>query len=725
MKRRLRLPIGLGVALVLTATVPAFATTTANPTPFATEVSADSTENKISAVWQQDKTEEHMDQWYISLTDNSDDPDSQIPFTGSGAYEVNGKTYFLKDGYLQTGAQKIESTSNETENTGSDTENDIAGLEEVLTPAESLIKGKTYYFSAEGTDPSRDDLGSLVTGENQWISLKENSQTKWFYVSETGEVDTSKTGYIEIDGSFYYLEEDGTAKTGEVEVNGVKYYFEKAAGGKRAMVTGWQILDGRLIYFNSNCEVANSGTNGWLNKFDHWYWFKDGVMQTGWQKIKNIWYYMDKNTGIMQTGWFSDGKATYYANSNGAMQTGWIKLNNIWYYLDPSGALQTGFYTVKDVRYFADENGAMKTGWQKIQDAWYYFNTNGAMQTGWIKLKNLWYYLDPSSGAMKTDWQKISGSWYYLDPVKGDMKIGWIKIKDTWYYLYSNGVMAANKWVGDYYLLGNGAMATNQWIGKYYVGEDGKWIPNYDPEITGGKWVKIGNTWYYEKKDGTYICNKWKKIDGLWYYFKPDGAMVTGWQYIGDYKYYFASSGKLMQDLDGILAKQSEYQITVNRQKCQVMVYAKDNATGKFNVPVKTFVCSVGMPDTPTPTGTYYTPEKMRWHTLMGPSYGQYCTRITPANQGILFHSVASPQPNNNCLPAAEYNKLGQPASHGCVRLCVRDAKWIYDNCNLNTKVTISDSEATPFDKPESTKIPLSQTWDPTDPNPPSNKNYL
>ena len=26
-------------------------------------------------------------------------------------------------------------------------------------------------------------------------------------------------------------------------------------------------------------------------------------------------------------------------------------------------------------------------------------------------------------------------------------------------------------------------------------------------------------------------------------------------------------------------------------------------------------------------------------------------------------------------LSAAEYNKLGSPASHGCVRLCVRDAK--------------------------------------------------
>ena len=59
---------------------------------------------------------------------------------------------------------------------------------------------------------------------------------------------------------------------------------------------------------------------------------------------------------------------------------------------------------------------------------------------------------------------------------------------------------------------------------------------------------------------------------------------------------------------------------------------------------------------------------------------------------------------------------LGQPASHGCVRLCVRDAKWIYDNCAVGTTVTIGDSLAAPFDKPATIKIPAWQTWDPTDP---------
>lgn len=187
----------------------------------------------------------------------------------------------------------------------------------------------------------------------------------------------------------------------------------------------------------------------------------------------------------------------------------------------------------------------------------------------------------------------------------------------------------------------------------------------------------------------------------------------TGWYYEGGYKFYYRNGEKQL-DLDGILPKQSSYYIKVNRKACTVTVYAKDGNNG-YIIPVKRFACSVGKPNTPTPVGTFYTPAKYRWHTLMGPSYGQYCTRITG---NILFHSVAGKNMTSYNLNAKDYNMLGQPASHGCVRLCVRDAKWIYDNCVLKTKVTIYDSNNPgPLGKPNTIKIPAEQTWDPTDPN--------
>ena len=187
----------------------------------------------------------------------------------------------------------------------------------------------------------------------------------------------------------------------------------------------------------------------------------------------------------------------------------------------------------------------------------------------------------------------------------------------------------------------------------------------------------------------------------------------NGWYYEGGYKFYYKNNVKQL-DLDGILPRQSSYYIKVNRTACTVTVYAKDGNNG-YIIPVKRFACSVGLPSTPTPTGTFYTSNKYRWHTLMGPSYGQYCTRIVG---GILFHSVAGRNMTSYNLNARDYNKLGSPASHGCVRLCVRDAKWIYDNCPSGTKVTIYDSSNPgPLGKPATIKIPAGQTWDPTDPN--------
>ena len=54
-----------------------------------------------------------------------------------------------------------------------------------------------------------------------------------------------------------------------------------------------------------------------------------------------------------------------------------------------------------------------------------------------------------------------------------------------------------------------------------------------------------------------------------------------------------------------------------------------------------------------------------------------------------LFHSVPTGQNFGDYLED-EAMKLGQPASHGCVRLTVADAKWFYDQVPDGTPVTIA-----------------------------------
>ena len=47
-----------------------------------------------------------------------------------------------------------------------------------------------------------------------------------------------------------------------------------------------------------------------------------------------------------------------------------------------------------------------------------------------------------------------------------------------------------------------------------------------------------------------------------------------------------------------------------------------------------------------------------------------------------------------------------------------KDAKWLYDNCEVGTKVTIINKKGSdPFPKPTAYKLPSWHTWDPTDPN--------
>ena len=166
----------------------------------------------------------------------------------------------------------------------------------------------------------------------------------------------------------------------------------------------------------------------------------------------------------------------------------------------------------------------------------------------------------------------------------------------------------------------------------------------------------------------------------------------------------------MIKDVEGIIGKQSSYRIEIDYDKNIVTVYAK-SSSGSYNVPVKAFVCSTGKA---TPIGTFSTPAKYRWRTLQGPCYGQWCTRI---HGGVLFHSVPYYTQSNNNLKVYAYNKLGTKCSAGCIRLCCRDAKWIYDNCKLGTKVTIKHNARNPFGKPSPLKLKSGHTWDPTDPN--------
>lgn len=161
---------------------------------------------------------------------------------------------------------------------------------------------------------------------------------------------------------------------------------------------------------------------------------------------------------------------------------------------------------------------------------------------------------------------------------------------------------------------------------------------------------------------------------------------------------------------------QKVYHFKVNLGANTVTVYEKDE-NGEFTKPVKAFICSTGKA-TPK-SGKYTISNKYRWRSLFGNVYGQYAVRITG---NILFHSVPYEKMYPNTLEYEEFDKLGTSASMGCIRLCVRDAKWIYDNAKAGSTVEFysNSSNPGPLGKPTIQKISNNKAyrdWDPTDPD--------
>ncbi len=168
----------------------------------------------------------------------------------------------------------------------------------------------------------------------------------------------------------------------------------------------------------------------------------------------------------------------------------------------------------------------------------------------------------------------------------------------------------------------------------------------------------------------------------------------------------------------------STYWLKVNTKQNVVNVYKKSGSTWK---PYKVMLCSCGIAtnrDNTTPAGTYKMKYKWRWLSLVANQSGQYCSQITG---DYLFHSVPyKTKYKYSSQVTKEYNKLGKRASHGCVRLSVMDAKWIYYNCPKGTKITVySSDKAGPLGKPTGIKVSTKKKtgWDPTDPRK-GNPNY-
>lgn len=124
----------------------------------------------------------------------------------------------------------------------------------------------------------------------------------------------------------------------------------------------------------------------------------------------------------------------------------------------------------------------------------------------------------------------------------------------------------------------------------------------------------------------------------------------------------------------------TSYLVNVNLKEQKTYIYK--GTANNWNL-TKTFPCSTGISGKDTPYGSFSIKERGDW--FFSEKYnqgGKYWTQITG---NILFHSVPFAKDKTTIV---DYT-LNKPSSHGCIRLSVDDAKWIYTNIPRGSKVII------------------------------------
>ena len=147
------------------------------------------------------------------------------------------------------------------------------------------------------------------------------------------------------------------------------------------------------------------------------------------------------------------------------------------------------------------------------------------------------------------------------------------------------------------------------------------------------------------------------------------------------------------------------FRIVVDVANQVTSVYGRDE-NGEYTVVVRQMLCSTGMKATPSDVGDWVLSGRhATWCVFpkWGNSYARYWTRI---NSNIAFHSPIYTSVSNTAMKIGSYNMLGQRASHGCIRLAVWDAKWIYDNVGAGTVVSIVEGMESDPELRDALKLP-------------------
>ena len=340
-------------------------------------------------------------------------------------------------------------------------------------------------------------------------------------------------------------------------------------------------------------------------------------------------------------------------------------------------------------------------GLNEIEGELYYFKNNriDTSYTGLAQYGNEWYYIE--NGKVNWNYTGLAQrgiEWFYIE----NGKLNWnhsgiVEYNNQWFYVergrlnwnYTGLGQSDNDW---YYIV----RGRVNWGYTGLVQKGNEWF-----YVKGGEldWsytglVQKGNEWFFVRNGRLDWGYTGLACNGEYYFYVKNGRLdwsYSGYAQIdGQGEYYEVRNGRLvggtltLAKMHGVANNQdspTNYIVIVDRAAHRVGVFKGS----KYNwADAKYYKCCVGKPSTPTVNGTFYVGSKGKYFDTGSRGRCWYYTQITG---NYLFHSVIyDRQPSPKKIID---NSMDAAVSHGCVRLDLENAKWIYDNIPKNTKVII------------------------------------
>ncbi len=308
-----------------------------------------------------------------------------------------------------------------------------------------------------------------------------------------------------------------------------------------------------------------------LDSDGYYKYYKDGVVQTGWQNVDGYRYYFSSSSskyGAAMTSKNIKVGGTYYDfTDEGKLIAGYDAYGNALLYLvDPEDTYITkgsdGYY-----RYYID--GEAQTGWQITPVGYkYYFSTSsskyGAAMTGANKKVGSSYYDFANDGKLISAYDSSGNAEYFYDPVQGivytvtyDGNGGKTALSSKKARVNTNAdlTVAAEKSGYDFLGWSTDVNATEA-MSSVVVDKNITLYAIYEESESGFTGVVLDSDGYYRYYVNGVIQTGWQTTSlGYKYYFSSSsskyGAAMTGTnKRVGSSYYDFTDDGKLIESYD-------------------------------------------------------------------------------------------------------------------------------------------------------------------------------